>query len=185
MDDQKLKDYFKFNEADLQANRSGAFSPAQKQRLSGRQGQAIRQKQIAVAIALPLALIMLGLMGYLIFRSSVLGLKTDPTYSFFLGLCGFPLLLAAIYIFRLSFLRQKYLLKKAEGPINIIKEQRRSSDGHHYTHYELHVGGKTFRAASELGDVMLQGDTYAVYYAEGEVSQFPEIVSAERMGTAK
>ena len=79
MDDQKLKDYFKFNEADLQANRNGAFSAAQKQRLYGRQGQAIRQKQIAVAIALPLSLAMLGLMAYLIFRSAVLGRSNTPS----------------------------------------------------------------------------------------------------------
>ncbi len=183
MDDQKLKDYFKFTEADLAANRNGTFSQAQQQRLFGRQGQAIREKQIAVAIALPLSLAMLGLMGYLIYRSTVLGLKTDSTYPFFLGLCGFPMLLAALYIFRLSFIRQKYLLKKVQGPINIIKEQRTSSDGHPFTHYELHVGGKTFRADSAMGDVMLQGEPYAVYYAEGEVSQFPEIVSAERVTT--
>lgn len=181
MDNPKLREYFKFTEADLQANRNGAFSAVQKQRLYGRQGQAIRQKQIAVALALPLSLVMLGVMAYLIYRSAVLGLKTDPTYSFFLGLCGFPLLLAALYIFRLSFIRQKYLLKKAEGPVNLIKEQRTSSDGHHFTSYELHVGGKTFRADSALGDVLLQGAPYTVYYAEGEVSQFPEIVSAEQI----
>jgi hypothetical protein len=128
---------------------------------------------------------MLGLMGYLIYGSTVLGLKTDSTYPFFLGLCGFPMLLAAIYIFRLSFIRQKYLLKKVEGPVNILKEQRQGTDGHHFTHYELHVGGKTFRAASELGDVLMQGEPYAVYYAEGEVSQYPEIISAERVAAAK
>ncbi len=33
MDDQKLKDYFKFDEGDLQANRKGDYSDVQKKRL--------------------------------------------------------------------------------------------------------------------------------------------------------
>src|SRR5689334_17780741 len=134
MDDGKLKDYFKFDESDLNSNRNGYFSQAQKAKLYGRQGGAIREKRIAVLIAFPLSLLMLALMAYLIYGNSTGNNQTDPTYIFFLGLCGIPLLVASIYIFRLSLIRQQYLLKKAEGPINIIKEQR-LVDGHHYSSY--------------------------------------------------
>jgi len=180
-----LMTYFKFDEADLFANRNGDFSEAQKKKLYGRQGGAIREKRIAVAIGLPLSLLLLSWMAYLIYQSIFAGKRIDPTAPFFLGLCGFPMLLATLYIFRISFIHQKYLLKKAEGPINIIMAERHTSDNHYYKVYELHVGGMTFHAASELGNTMMQGDQYAVYYSMGEVNNFPEIQSVELISNAK
>lgn len=183
MEDQQLMEYFKFDAGDLQANRNGYFSEKQKKELYSRQTGAIREKRIAVMIAFPLSIILLSLMVFLYVKEPQWTQENSGAVVW-LGICGGPMLLASLYIFRLSFIRQEYLLKKVEGQVNIIKENRRVDD-HHYTVYELHIGGKTFRASSALGDVMMQGDTYAVYYSEGSVSGLDEIRSAELISKAK
>ncbi len=177
MTDEKLMQYFKFSEADLEANRYGRFSKEQEKKLYGRQSGANKEKRIAVAIAFPLSLIMLGWMGYLISQN------TGGGNVIILGCFGSLFFVASIYIFRLSLIRQKYLLKKVEGPINIIKGQKIIND-HASIYYELHVGGKTFHASSALGDIMMQGDTYAIYYSEGSFSNLAEIQSAELISKA-
>ena len=126
---------------------------------------------------------MLGGMGYLIYQGMVSGAQTNSVGIFWLGLCGLPLLVACLYIFRLSLIQQKYLLKRAQGPINIVKEST-LLNGHPYTRYDLHVDGKTFHVTSELGDVLRQGDSYAFYYSEGSVSNLDEILSAELISAA-
>jgi len=183
MEDQKLKAYFKFDEVDLTANRNGAFSDSQRRKLASRQSGAIRQKKIVSRIGIPLSLLLLGGMGYLIYQGTVSGTQTNSVAIFWMGLCGLPMLVASLYIFRLSLIQQKYLLKRAEGPINIVKEST-FVNGHTYTRYDLHVDGKKFQVTSELGDVLRQGDTYAIYYSEGSVSGHDEILSAERIASA-
>ncbi|MCL4529617.1 MAG: hypothetical protein M1282_09395 [Chloroflexi bacterium] len=187
MVDQKLMDYFKFDEADLQANRSGQFSTRQKNRLFGRHVSAVREKRIASGIGIPVSLIMLGLMVYLIYKDIASGgTGADAASIIWLGLCGLPLLAAMLYVLRISFIGPKYLLKKADGAVNIIRESK-LVDNTTCVNYELHVGGETFNLHddSTVGDVMMQGDTYAVYYSQGVENNLREILSAELISKAK
>ncbi len=55
-------------------------------------------------------------------------------------------------------------LKKAQGPVNIVRQESSGEHGHFNTGYYLHIGGKQFNVDEDLADVMVQGDVYAVYY---------------------
>ncbi len=186
MEDQKLKDYFKFDEGDLQANRSGRFSAKQKDRLFSRHNSAVRQKHIASAILIPVSILMLIWMVYLIYKDFASGSGSDLGAIVQLGLFGAILLLAGTYILRISFIGPKYVVKKAQGPVNIIKESQLTDNGT-AIRYELHVGGETFNMhlESQVGDVMMQGDTYIIYYSQGVENNLREILSAEWVSKAK
>ena len=178
MEDQKLMEFFKFDAADLYANRNGNFSEKQKKEFTAKQSGSISEKRWVSAIAFPASILMLLGAAYLIFKDVTSGTSTDVPYIFWLGLCGIPILLASVYIFRLSLVHQGYLLKKVEGPINIIKEDH-YADGHSYTSYELHIGGETFATESAIGDVLMQGDAYAIYYSQGTLNPWRKILSVE------
>jgi hypothetical protein len=112
MDDQKLKEYFNFDEEDLQANRSGNFSEKQKNDIL----KDIKRFEK-------------GFLG--------LGTKTDIT---------------------------GHSVRKAEGPVSIVKQEFDGEHGHFSINVYLHVGGRQFNVDEDIADVMDQGNTYAVYY---------------------
>ena len=186
MEDQKLKDYFKFDEGDLQANRGGHFSGKQKQRLFSRHSSAVTEKRIVSGIIIPVSIGMLAWMVYLIYKDFASGSGSDLGAIVQLGLYGALLLLAGTYILRISFIGPTYVVKKIQGPVNIVKESQLTDNGT-AVRYELHVGGETFNLhlESQVGDVMMQGDTYAVYYSQGVENNLREILSAELISKAK
>ncbi len=191
MDDQKLKEYFKFDEGDLQANRSGNFSEKQKKELSSGESSSIQRRRRAAAIFFILGIILcLMVIGFLIFKG-VGDFRQNGGLYICPGLGGGALLLISIYIFRSSSsVRQNYLLKKAEGPINIVKTERTKNDSvthsiERYVTYELHVGAMTFDVLPDLSNIMMQGDVYTVYYTEGNDNFSSRIWSAEFMSKAK
>ena len=115
MDNQKLEDYFKFDAADLQANRSGLFSEKQKKHIFEDQKRFEK-----------------GALGFL-----GIGAKTDST---------------------------GHTVRKAEGPVNIIRQEFNSAHGHFHTGVYLQIDDKQFNVDEDLANVMSQGDVYAVYY---------------------
>ena len=73
-------------------------------------------------------------------------------------------------------------LKYVEDKVNIIKDDNYNTAAKRYeTDYELHIGGVTFDVASKLADIIMQGDTYAIYYIEGT----KDILSAEKIKSEK
>ena len=74
--------------------------------------------------------------------------------------------------------------------MKIVKENYSGAHGHTYHGHELHIGGKKFDVDEHLADVMMQGDTYVIYYAKGsmddddDLSQ-DDILSAELISKAK
>jgi hypothetical protein len=119
MEDQKLQDYFNFDEEDLQANRSGDFSEKQKNDILK---DKKRFENKGLASLLPLG-------G----RGTQTDLSGDS-------------------------------LKKAEGPVDIVREEFNGEHGHIHTGVYLHIDGKQFAMDEDLADVMSQGDIYAIYY---------------------
>jgi hypothetical protein len=81
----------------------------------------------------------------------------------------------------------KDMVKKAEGPANIIKAERTRSSGgsggtiEHYFAYELHIADKEFDVDGSLANVIMQQDEYAVYYDDRN----GKILSAEFLSKAK
>lgn len=186
MADQTLKEHFKFDEADLQANRNGKFSVRQKDKLFGRHNAAVRQKRIAAAILIPGSTLMLVWMAYLIYTGIILGNGSNVGAIIPLGLFGGLLLLAGSYILRISFIGPTYLVKKVEGAVNIIKGSK-VINNITYVNYELHIGGETFNLHldSTVGEVITQGEFYAIYYSQGVENGLREILSAELISRAK
>jgi hypothetical protein len=88
--------------------------------------------------------------------------------------------LAGSYIFRISFIGPTYLLKKTEGPINILRQSQLTNNGTS-VRYELHVAGEIFNLHldSAVSDIMMQGDNYAIYYSQGVENELREILSVE------
>jgi hypothetical protein len=119
MEDQKLQDYFNFDEEDLQANRSGDFSEKQKNDIL-KDKKRFENKGLASLL-----------------HPEGRGTQTD--------ISGDSLI-------------------KAEGPVNIVREEFSGEHGHFKAGVYLHIDGKQFAMDEDLADVMSQGDVYAVYY---------------------
>jgi hypothetical protein len=187
MDDQKLKDYFKFDDGDLQANRSSRLSEKQKNEILKR-----RKDWKKSGINYSLVIIALGLGIVLI--NAVISFLRDPQPHLDTGA-----LVTAGVLFLLGFLLlyltltgesgkvdiSEDIVKKAEGPVNLVNGQRTLSGSHNRssTVYfsELHVGVRTFAVTRDLEDIMMQGDVYAVYYDDRNY----KILSLEFLSKAK
>jgi hypothetical protein len=170
MSQDPLDTYFDFDEADLFANRNGYLTDRQKTRMA-------TQEQFAKRFFLGIAIFLFGV-GIV---PTIIVWLSNPSRTF-------PVIWSSLWIPTWGFFgflvarmalstRKAPLLKKAEGPVNIVMEDTDSTD----RDYELHVGGETFDADSELADIMMQGDVYAVYYIDG----INEIVSAEMLAKRK
>ena len=186
MDNRELSEHFIFTDADLQANRNGQFSAAQNERLFGRHNRAVRQKQIASALLIPLSILMLVGMVYLIYKDIASASASDLGTIIPLGLFGGLFLWAGSYILRISFIGPTYLLKKSEGSINNVR-QSQFINNQTAVRYELHVAGVIFNLHldSTASNIMLQGDTYAIYYSQGVENNLREILSVELISQPK
>ena len=188
MTDQKLMDYFKFDQGDLTANKNGQFTDPQKARLVKEDKRDRTGSLIGGGF-----LFLIALVGIVI---AVVAGMADPDWGFRIGFglgfgCIWPLCWGGVgyLILNRAFAKFQVQLKRALGPVNIIKAERTStstdSDGFshtsHYFVYELHVGGQSFDVDSSLADIMMQGDTYAVFYTEGSEN---DILSAELISKA-
>jgi hypothetical protein len=183
MENQKLKDYFKFDEADLQANRQGLFSDAQKKKISLDQANSFHVDVWLAGIAIPFGMILLGWMFYSIFRG-VGGFARTGGLIINLGIWGSIVLIIGLLAFRAMFARHQYKLAKVQGPINIVREEVHGSHGHTSVYHELHIGGREFSVDEGLADVMMQGDEYIIYY-DMDGDEMSGILSAEFVSKAK
>lgn len=166
--------HFKFDEAELQANRSGQISQKQKERLQIKESGTKAGSLFLGGIFIISALIGLVIGGFAVFGD---GPASDSlVFQIIMGSvfgCFWTLIWGAAGIFTLTraFAKMEIKVTKVEGPINIIKVVRReyNSATESYsdrTAYELRVGGRTFDVRAELPNLMMQGDVYAVYFAD-------------------
>jgi hypothetical protein len=171
MEDHKLKEYFKFDDADLNANRHGVLSQKQMGRLKGER-RSFKSKARIVGWIIGLgALILLGIL----FGSGVLngsGILIIAIPLLFL----MPLGVAGFLIFG-RFADQNYSVKKAEGPIQLGMTQTYNQDGTTNQHYRLQIGDQSFIAEPDLSKIMTDGDIYRVYYAD----DWSEVLSVEHI----
>jgi hypothetical protein len=169
MVDQKLKDYFKFDEADLSANQNGQFTEKQTARIlkgdkSNRIGDNIGA-YILLLIALIGLVVAVPVIGAAVFKSADWGTAIAIGLSF--G-CIWPLVWGGLGVRSLFFTsssKHKFSLAKAQGVVNL--ESRQTYDSNNRPDiivYTLHIGGKNFKADKSLTDVIMQGKEYAIYY---------------------
>jgi len=182
MFDQQVMDYFKFDAADLEANRNSRFTDKQKARLAK---EAKAAKTLGIIIGGVLMLIGLGGLA-----GAITGWIGDSDWEFRIGFglgfgCIWPLVWGGIGwgILQGSFSKRELKLAKVQGPVNIVKVERTSHGRDHTSYYvhELHVGGQSFDVQGNLADIIMQGDEYVFYYIDGS----DEIMSAELVSKAK
>jgi hypothetical protein len=189
MDDQKLKDIFKFDEGDLQANRSGNLSENQKNAIVKRRKDwkktGINYSSVVILIGLGIIVID-GVVSFLHGTFPHLDLGAVITGGVFVVLGALWLYLTLTGESANTDLA-KDIVKKAEGPANIIKAERTRSSGgsggtiEHYFAYELHIADREFDVDGSLANVIMQQDEYAFYYDDRN----GRILSAEFLAKAK
>ncbi len=177
MSDEQLKQYFKFDGADLAANRMGQVTQKQIARLakevtSSRNFGLIGGSLLVIVAILPTLLTVAG--GAV--QSMRIGFIL-PWVCLWLPIWGG----IGYVLIRGAFSKRVITLQKVEGPINIVKVESTDSEHHTSYDYELHIGGKEFNVDSDLANYMMQGDTYAIYYA----TDVEDILSVEPIMKAK
>ena len=181
MVDQQLMDYFKFDQADLNANEHGEFTDKQRARIFKEDKSSRKWSRIGGIV-----LLFIGAIG---FAGAVFGWISDPDWGFRIGFgLGFgviwPLIWGGIgfFLIKNSFSKHEYKLARVQGQVNIVRRESYSSE-HHTTsvYHELHIGGQEFSVEEDLADVMMQGDEYILYY----IADSSEILSAELVEKAK
>jgi hypothetical protein len=171
MSDDRLMKYFKFDQADLSENRKGLLSQKQTARLKGERGSFKTKARIVGSI------IGLGSLTVLcvIFWSGAL--NESGILIFIIPLLFLmPLGVAGFLIFG-KFADGNYSVKKVEGPIELTMTQTYNQDGTTNHHYRLQIGDQSFVTDPELSKIMVNGDTYRIYYSE----DWSEILSAEHV----
>jgi ribosomal protein L7/L12 len=168
MADITLAQYFKFDGADLQANRTGHFTEKQKARLAANDKS---NRTWSLTGGIVLAVIALGGLGSAV--AAVIG-STDNGFRLAFGLgfgCVWPLVWGGIAYGLISsaLSKHKYKLARVQGHAKIVRIETHSSESHSTSiHYELHVGGQKFRVGQLLMDVINQDDQheYVLYYVD-------------------
>ncbi len=181
MIDQALMDYFKFDQADLNANRSGHFTDKQKARIIQEDQSSRKWSRVGGILLLLIALIGLG--------GAIFAVTEDNDLAFRIGFgLGFGVLWPLIWgglgvsVLVNSFSKHEFKLAQVQGRVNIVSRESYSSQTHTTSVYhELHIGGQDFSVESDLADVMMQGDEYILYYLDGT----DEILSGELVSRGK
>ena len=168
MADQSLQTYFKFDEADLEANRRGQFSEAQKARLAALNKNQRMQRWV-------LGFLLLGIMLVIVVLAPFKWNTFDfPTLIFPLGLLS-----GVIGVFILRSTKKpdkKYKLKKMQGKVKYSRHKP-NVDGPHFNNRIIHLNNSYFDVAEDMPDILKEGAEYIVYtYAFEGVTQ---ILSAE------
>lgn len=175
MEEQKLLDYFKFDEADLSANRMGSLTEKQKKRLTAELRSTRRGRRLFAVFMFFIALIgvVVGV-GIWFFPSVTMGMKIGFAIGFGLvwplmyGLVGMVLLPSDKY--------ESLEMDRLQGRVNIIRvESHDSQTGTTSSRYDLYIGSRRFLLDSMIGGVMVIGDEYTVYF----LKYSNKIVSAE------
>ena len=185
MEDQKLMKYLKFDEYDLQANRMGQLTEKQRVRLVKENKREKTQSWFVGGFLLLIAL------GGLVFAIYAFVMNFDWALRIAFG-CILPLVAGGLaYGFLSAALdKSRAKLQKVEGTVNIVKKNYSGAHGHTYHEHELHIGGKKFDVDEHLADVMMQGDTYAIYYVKGSLDDDDDLcqddfISAELISKAR
>jgi len=173
MSNSDLQRYFGFDEADLYANRSHVLTSKRKKRMI-ENAKFTNKVFLFAGLAIIIAGILIGVFLFFTITQIIF------TISFGVMVLVISVIVGIGVIRMGSRSREDFDLKSVEGRINIIKEDNYTTKPP-TTDYELHIGGVTFDVESDLADIMMQGDSYAIYYLKGA----KEIVSAEKIKPEK
>jgi hypothetical protein len=184
MNEQVLREYMKFNEADLNANRNGRLSEKQQKTLAGSNvkirivGFGIGCLLFGVASLLPLIAIIV-----LIFTRQANHSSTG--LEIFLFSIPWALLWAAAGGFAIRFTwvnsRPKTALKNVTGPIHLTVKERWTGRRNQFRHmvHELHIEQAVFEIKPEMAGILTEGDRFTIYFVENNDGSEKQILSME------
>ena len=182
MDDQGLKDYFIFDDADLTANRSGKLSEKQEKKLA-------KQDKDGKKFLIPLALLFFAIASIfpiVFIPLAITAFRQNDTGAAVGNLIG-PVIWVLVwggigYAFLHNYFDDNHALskiaiKKVEGPVQFVALKSKPGDNVQYT---LHIGKSKLEVVEDhLRTAMPEGDTYAVYYYKFKDSTGNHVLSAE------
>lgn len=172
---QKLQEYFKFTQSDLQANRQGRVTENQQAHVKGRVQRFNSRIFIFVAVLL---MISAGVFFAVRLASGSGNSEGGFPTSFLFG-PAITLIILIVFVATRTNKKNDFSLKKAEGMVNFVWVERRvaNQDNTGYKtekSLEMRVDGVSFNVSKNLTDIINQGDNVRFYYTGGG-----EIVSAE------
>jgi hypothetical protein len=155
--EEELRKYFDFDDADLFANRNGYLSPRQQDRVKKDLRSGGKFFRILGFILIGLALLPFI---FLLFMEKIWYLWLIFT------IVGIIWIIPAIFFFRVASDRNdKDTLKTVEGQVNTIEEVHEGPHFHKDYDYYWIIGGVRFDVLDPgKVDILEQGDTYRVYY---------------------
>lgn len=150
----RLMEALAFDEGDVEANRAGYFSEAQKARLNrDRRSQALGE----------MFLLVLSLVGIVLVLGAVnLAYLTPPILAVLVGIGAFFLGLAALIWARSSRTRadlRENRVAEAEGRVDLVV-----NSGQYAANYFLRVGDIRFTVKQNAFLAFKNGDPYRIYY---------------------
>ena len=166
MNEQRLRKFFRFTEADLLANRRLQFSESQKQRLS----QDAKKEQASARSSAVILLVVAGAgLAIGVTIGSIAPEALGRTLILLLMGILWPAVWAgkAVQILRAAYALQEPRLGQVSGQARLI----RHTDGSH----SLNIGGHEFDLDGHPSGAIVEGDEYTVYYVE----RTEEILSVE------
>lgn len=189
MDNQGLKEYFKFDDVGLNANRNGKLSEKQQNNLAAKNKSS---KKWGLGLGLGGGIVFFGIASIfpLVFIPMAVTAWQQQNTGTALGILIAPVIWVLIWggigcvLIYIGFRsatkdRSKFLLKSVSGPVNIVGVEVQGEHGHTSIAHELHIAKEEFDVDEEVGDLMMQGDIYAVYFIEDIDGSDANILSLE------
>lgn len=174
---EKLQEYFHFNQNDLQANRQGRVTEDQRAQIKAK----VQRYNNRILIVLGVVLV-IGFIANFAIRIAAASDEFSKLFSSLpMGAVG-SLFASFIMVIFLIFRTQKkneHSLLKVEGTVNFVWVESRVSNQDRtgyktIKNLQMRVGGVSFNVNENLIDIINQGDNARFYYSSGG-----DIVSAE------
>ena len=171
---QQMLDYFKFDQADLQANQRMQFTEKQKARILSDDRSDRTWSRVG-----GIGLLFIAAIG---FFGAVFAGIADNDWGFRIGFglgfgCIWPLIWGGIgyMVLASSFEKHEFVIARVQGLANIVRTVSHNSDHTTSIEHELHIGGQQFDVEGDIANVLMQGQEYIIYY----IADSSKILSVE------
>ena len=171
---QQMMYYFKFDQADLQANQRMQFTEKQKTRIISDDRSDRTWSWVG-----GVGLLLIAAIG---FFGAVFAGIADNDWGFRIGFglgfgCIWPLIWGGIgyMVLANSFEKHEFTLARVQGLANIVRTVSHISDHTTSIEHELHIGGQQFDVEGDIANILMQGQEYIIYY----IADSSKILSVE------